>query len=66
MADIAGEAFFGGEVAVVLRDGGFEHRGTEIGSVAEAFRIRIVGEQAESMRVAAANESGFMSPVCAP
>ncbi len=46
MTDIASEAFFGGEIRIVLRDRGFEHRGAEIGSVAEALRVGVVGEQA--------------------
>jgi len=46
MTDVAGEAFFGGEIRIVLRDRGFEHRGAEIGSVAEALRVGVVGEQA--------------------
>src|SRR6202030_4799210 len=48
-------ALFRGEIRIVLRDGGLEHRGAEIGSVAETLGIGVVGKQAETVRVTAAD-----------
>src|SRR5438105_14158612 len=54
MADVAGQPFFRTQVAVVLRNRGFEHRRAKIRSIAQALGKRVVREQAEPECVAPA------------
>src|SRR5439155_5016840 len=55
MADVAARAFFKVQIPVVLWDGRFVHRRTEVRRVGQILGEGIVGQKAEPMRVAAAN-----------
>jgi hypothetical protein len=48
VAHIARRAFFGVKAAAVLRNGGFEHRRTEIRRIAQVLRIGVIGQQGGS------------------
>src|SRR5712692_8273655 len=53
MADVTARAFFSVEIPVVLWDGRFIHRRTEVRRVGQIFGESVVGQKTEPMRVAA-------------
>src|SRR5713226_9202774 len=55
MADVTARAFFSVEIPVVLWDGRFIHRRTEVWRVGQIFGESVVGQKAEPMRIAAAD-----------
>src|SRR5258708_21807857 len=55
VADVAARAFFGVQIPVVLWDGRFVHRRTEVRRVGQILGEGIVGQKAEPIRIAAAD-----------
>src|SRR5712664_809754 len=55
LADVTAGAFFGVQIPIVLRDGGFVHGRTEVRRVGQILGEGIVGQEAEPMRIAAAD-----------
>ncbi len=55
LADVTAGAFFGVQIPIVLRDGGFVHGRTEVRRVGQILGEGIVGQKAEPMRIAAAD-----------
>src|SRR5882762_6808138 len=55
VADVTARALFGVQIPIVLRDGRFVHRRTEVRRVGQILGEGIVGQKAEPMRIAAAD-----------